>query len=237
MNEIERFCPSLEPLLLIGDADARKDIVKNGIKKSGWDVIVTSYEMILREKAALNKIAWHFIVVDEAHRLKSESTRLSTVLRKYQSKNRLLLTGTPLQNNLHELWSLLNFLMPNIFGDSGEFDAWFDINKCLDEDADIVQRLHAVLKPFLLRRVKAEVEKSLLPKKEIKIMVGLSKMQREWYKKVLMDNIEFIDPAGECRKVALRNVLIHLRKVCNHPYLFPGAEPGPPYTTEEVRME
>lgn len=234
ITEIKRFCPSLIPILLIGDATTRKDILKNQILTTKWDIIVTSYEMILKEKSIFNKYFWNYIIVDEAHRLKNENNVLSKYLRIFKSKHRLLLTGTPLQNNLHELWALLNFLMPNLFNDSQDFDDWFDTNKCLGEDQNVVQRLHAILKPFVLRRVKADVEKSLLPKKEVKILVGLSKMQREWYKNVLLKNIEVINAHGIPNRVVLQNILMQLRKCANHPYLMPGAEPGPPYTTDEV---
>merc|ERR1712141_890555 len=108
----------------------------------------------------------------------------------------------------------------------------FDTNKCLGDEG-LVKRLHGVLKPFLLRRLKADVEKSLLPKKEMNIYVGLSKMQREWYQKILMKDIDIVNGAGKTEKMRLQNILMQLRKCCNHPYLFDGAEPGPPYTTDE----
>ena len=138
---------------------------------------------------------------------------------------RLLLTGTPLQNNLHELWSLLNFLLPEVFASSDDFDEWFNTNSCLGDDS-LVKRLHGVLKPFLLRRLKSDVEKSLLPKKEVSIFVGLSKMQREWYTKILMKDIDIVNGAGKVEKMRLQNILMQLRKCVNHPYLFDGAEPG-----------
>merc|ERR1712141_12846 len=108
----------------------------------------------------------------------------------------------------------------------------FDTNKCLGDEG-LVKRLHGVLKPFLLRRLKADVEKSLLPKKEMNIYVGLSKMQREWYQKILMKDIDIVNGAGKTEKMRLQNILMQLRKCTNHPYLFDGAEPGPPYTTDE----
>uniref|UniRef100_A0A673LLP0 SWI/SNF-related matrix-associated actin-dependent regulator of chromatin subfamily A member 5-like n=1 Tax=Sinocyclocheilus rhinocerous TaxID=307959 RepID=A0A673LLP0_9TELE len=112
-----------------------------------------------------------------------------------------------------------------------DFDSWFDTNNCLG-DQKLVERLHAVLRPFLLRRIKAEVEKSLPPKKEVKIYLGLSKMQREWYTRILMKDIDILNSAGKMDKMRLLNILMQLRKCCNHPYLFDGAEPGPPYTTD-----
>ena len=143
-----------------------------------WDVCITSYEMVIREKSVLKKFNWRYIVIDEAHRIKNEKSKLSEIIREFKSSNRLLLTGTPLQNNLHELWALLNFLLPDVFNNADDFDAWFNANSCF-EDKDLVTRLHEVLRPFLLRRIKLDVEKSLLPKKETKIFMGFSKMQRE----------------------------------------------------------
>ncbi|XP_041502664.1 probable global transcription activator SNF2L1 [Microtus oregoni] len=157
---------------------------------------------------------------------------LSEIVREFKSTNRLLLTGTPLQNNLHELWALLNFLLPDVFNSADDFDSGFDTKNCLG-DQKLVERLHAVLKPFLLRRIKTDVEKSLPPKKEIKIYLGLSKMQREWYTKILMKDIDILNSSGKMDKMRLLNILMQLRKCCNHPYLSDGAEPGPPYTTDE----
>ena len=133
------------------------------------------------------------MVIDEAHRIKNENSMLSEIVRQFSTRNRLLLTGTPLQNNLHELWALLNFLLPEVFDSSEDFDAWFSDEECLGQDNDIVHKLHIILKPFLLRRLKAEVEKTLPAKKELKLYVGLSKMQREWYKAVLLKvNCSFV---------------------------------------------
>lgn len=155
------------------------------------------------------------------------------MIRLFNSRNRLLITGTPLQNNLHELWALLNFLLPDVFGDSEAFDQWFS-GQGADQDT-VVQQLHRVLRPFLLRRVKSDVEKSLLPKKEINLYIGMSEMQVKWYQKILEKDIDAVNGAGGKResKTRLLNIVMQLRKCCNHPYLFEGAEPGPPYTTDE----
>ena len=187
---------------------------------------------MFREKSVFKKFNWQYMVIDEAHRIKNEESKLSIVIREIKTKNRLLITGTPLQNNLHELWALLNFLLPELFNSSDDFDEWFNTNT-VEGDETLVQRLHGVLKPFLLRRLKSEVEKSLLPKKEVKIFFGLTKMQREWYTKILMKDIDIVNGAGKQEKMRLQNILMQLRKCTNHPYLFDGAEPGPPYTTDE----
>jgi len=232
MNEFKRWCPTLRAVCLIGDQETRNAFIRDVMMPGGWDVVVTSYEMVLREKAVFKKFNWKYMVIDEAHRIKNEESKLSLAIRELKTTNRLLLTGTPLQNNLHELWALLNFLLPDVFYSSEDFDEWFNTNSCLGDD-NLVKRLHGVLKPFLLRRLKADVEKSLLPKKEIKIFMGLSKMQREWYTKILMKDIDIVNGAGKMEKMRLQNILMQLRKCANHPYLFDGAEPGPPYTTDE----
>lgn len=232
VNEVQRWCPSLKPFCLIGEKAKREELIQTVLLRGKWNVCVTSYEMCDKAKVYLQRIKWSFIVVDEAQKIKNEKTILAKILRQLSSTNRLMLTGTPLQNNLHELWALLNFLLPDVFNNSDDFDTWFDTNKCLG-DMTLVERLHAVLKPFLLRRVKAEVEKGLLPKKEVKVFVGLSKMQQEWYRKVLLKNVDLVNGAGDVRKMRLENLLMHLRKVTSHPYLFPGAEEGPPFTTDQ----
>ncbi|KAH9422040.1 SWI/SNF- matrix-associated actin-dependent regulator of chromatin sub A member 5 [Dermatophagoides pteronyssinus] len=233
MNEIRKWCPSLKPVCLIGNQDARNEIIRDILMgpPNSFDVLVTSYEMVIREKGVLKKFNWRYIVIDEAHRIKNEKSKLSEIIREFKSTNRLLLTGTPLQNNLHELWALLNFLLPDVFNSSDDFDSWFNTNSCLG-DKSLVDRLHCVLRPFLLRRLKSEVEKKLPAKVETKIYVGLSRMQREWYTRILMKDIDVVNNAGKSDKLRLLNILMQLRKCANHPYLFDGAEPGPPYTTD-----
>ena len=236
MNEFKKWCPTLRAVCLIGDQETRNAFIRDVMMPGGWDVVVTSYEMILREKSVFKKFNWKYMVIDEAHRIKNEESKLSVVIREIKTQNRLLLTGTPLQNNLHELWALLNFLLPEVFSSSDDFDEWFNTNSCLGDDS-LVARLHGVLKPFLLRRLKIDVEKSLLPKKEVKIFIGLSKMQRDWYTKILMKDIDIVNGAGKMEKMRLQNILMQLRKCTNHPYLFDGAEPGPPYTTDVHLVE
>ncbi|EDU41704.1 ISWI chromatin-remodeling complex ATPase ISW2 [Pyrenophora tritici-repentis Pt-1C-BFP] len=232
-REFAKWCPEVNVLVLQGNKDDRADLIKERLVPDSFDVCITSYEMILREKSHLKKFAWEYIIIDEAHRIKNESSSLAQMVRAFNSRSRLLITGTPLQNNLHELWALLNFLLPDVFGDSAAFDDWFSQQNA-DSDA-IVKQLHKVLRPFLLRRVKADVEKSLLPKKEINLYVGMSDMQVQWYKKILEKDIDAVNGGAGNKesKTRLLNIVMQLRKCCNHPYLFEGAEPGPPYTTDE----
>jgi SWI/SNF-related matrix-associated actin-dependent regulator of chromatin subfamily A member 5 len=232
-REFAKWTPEVNVLVLQGAKEERHALINERLIDEKFDVCITSYEMILREKAHLKKFAWEYIIIDEAHRIKNEESSLAQVIRLFESRNRLLITGTPLQNNLHELWALLNFLLPDVFGDSEAFDQWFS-GQGEDQDT-VVQQLHRVLRPFLLRRVKSDVEKSLLPKKEVNLYIGMSEMQVRWYQKILEKDIDAVNGAGGKResKTRLLNIVMQLRKCCNHPYLFEGAEPGPPYTTDE----
>ncbi len=232
-REFSKWTPEVDVLVLQGAKEERHQLINDRLIDEKFDVCVTSYEMILREKAHLKKFAWEYIIIDEAHRIKNEESSLAQIIRLFTSRNRLLITGTPLQNNLHELWALLNFLLPDVFGDSEAFDQWFS-GQNADQDT-VVQQLHKVLRPFLLRRVKSDVEKSLLPKKEVNLYIGMSDMQVKWYKKILEKDIDAVNGAAGKResKTRLLNIVMQLRKCCNHPYLFEGAEPGPPYTTDE----
>ncbi|KAI8566099.1 hypothetical protein RHMOL_Rhmol02G0013200 [Rhododendron molle] len=228
MNEIKRFCPILRAIKFLGNPDERKHVRENLLVAGKFDVCVTSFEMAIKEKSALRQFSWRYIIIDEAHRIKNENSLLSKTMRLFKTNYRLLITGTPLQNNLHELWSLLNFLLPEIFSSAETFDEWFQISGENDQQ-EVVQQLHKVLRPFLLRRLKSDVEKGLPPKKETILKVGMSQMQKQYYKALLQKDLEVVNAGGERKR--LLNIAMQLRKCCNHPYLFQGAEPGPPYTT------
>ncbi|KAH7676773.1 Calcium/calmodulin-dependent protein kinase protein [Dioscorea alata] len=228
MKEIRRFCPILRAVKFLGNPDERKHIREELLVAGKFDVCVTSFEMAIKEKNALRRFSWRYVIIDEAHRIKNENSLLSKTMRLYNTNYRLLITGTPLQNNLHELWSLLNFLLPEIFSSSETFDEWFQISGENDQQ-EVVQQLHKVLRPFLLRRLKSDVEKGLPPKKETILKVGMSQMQKHYYRALLQKDLDVINAGGERKR--LLNIAMQLRKCCNHPYLFQGAEPGPPYTT------
>ncbi|PWY99737.1 putative ISW2-ATPase component of a two subunit chromatin remodeling complex [Testicularia cyperi] len=233
-REFQRWVPGFNVVTLKGSKEEREQVIQDHLLPQNFDVLITTYEMCLREKSALKKLSWEYIVIDEAHRIKNVDSMLSQIVRAFNSRSRLLITGTPLQNNLMELWSLLNFLLPDVFSNSEDFESWFK-GKGEENQDQVVQQLHKVLRPFLLRRVKADVEKSLLPKKEINLFVGLTEMQRKWYKSILEKDIDAVNGGVGKKegKTRLLNIVMQLRKCCNHPYLFDGAEPGPPFTTDE----
>ncbi|RLV96235.1 ISWI chromatin-remodeling complex ATPase ISW1 [Spathaspora sp. JA1] len=234
-REFNRWIPDINVLVVQGDKDERADMIKNKVMSCEFDVIIASYEIVIREKSTFKKFDWEYIIIDEAHRIKNEESLLSHIIRMFHSKNRLLITGTPLQNNLRELWALLNFILPDVFADNDSFDEWFHQDQSAEEeDNKIISQLHKVLKPFLLRRIKLDVEKSLLPKQELNVYIKMSDMQRNWYQKILEKDIDAVNGANKKEsKTRLLNIVMQLRKCCNHPYLFEGAEPGPPYTTDE----
>ena len=169
-----------------------------------WDVLVTTYEVCNIERNALCKLPFCFIVIDEAHRIKNEHSQFSKTVRLLRARHRLLITGTPLQNNLHELWALLNFLMPDVFASATEFDTLFDLD--VDDAAAktrMIAQLHKVLRPFMLRRLKADVEKGLPPKTETILFTPLTAAQRDVYKNILMRDIDVVQVRGPALSLSL----------------------------------
>ncbi|KAK1870431.1 hypothetical protein I4F81_012890 [Pyropia yezoensis] len=186
-----------------------------------WHVLITTYETVLQEATRLRRIKWNAIVVDEAHRLKNRSSRLVDELKSFSSDHRVLLTGTPLQNNMLEVWALLNFVDPETFSSEDDFAAQFG-----DMDAAAVNSVKEVLRPYLLRRKKEDVEKSIPPKEETIVMVELTRVQKKWYRALLEKNFSFLDVGARQANIGnLRNIVMELRKCCNHPFLIQGVEP------------
>ena len=220
-REFERFAPSINVIKFHGNKDERSEMKLN---IGEFDVFLTSYEMAMKEKSMLNKYKWQYIIIDEAHRLKNENSILSQIVRMFSSEIRLLLTGTPLQNNLHELWALLNFLVPDIFSDSAQFDEMFSSAEANDNVSNnVLQQLHKILRPFMLRRLKSQVATDLPPKKEVLVFVGMSELQHRVYKGVLLRDIDAVQGNVKERS-RLMNIVMQLRKAANHPYLFEGVE-------------
>ena len=237
-REFETWAPDFYVVTYIGDKDSRavirehelsfeENAVRGGAKASRvkkdcpikFHVLLTSYELNCIDAATLSSIEWQILVVDEAHRLKNNQSKFFRVLNSYKLNHKLLLTGTPLQNNLEELFHLLNFLSPSNFNDLQGF---------LNEFADIakeeqVQKLHDMLGPHLLRRLKVDVLKGMPTKSEFIIRVDLAPMQKKFYKFILTRNFEALNTKGGGQQVSLINIMMDLKKCCNHPYLFPVA--------------
>lgn len=229
--EFEKWAPSITKIVYKGPPQTRKNLAQT-LKNTKWNVCLTTYEYILKDRLILNKFHWQYIIIDEGHRMKNSRSKFASTLgQQYVSEHRLLLTGTPLQNNLAELWSLLNFLLPKVFNSSDEFEKWFSLavvkyssekeaQLTEEEQLLIINRLHQVLRPFLLRRVKKEVESEIPNKVEHVIKVELSYWQKLVYEQIKDNGSLVRDPQGKIQTKALMNLMMQLRKICNHPYLF-----------------
>nr|XP_043634422.1 ATP-dependent DNA helicase DDM1 [Erigeron canadensis] len=233
-NEISRFVPSMNAVIYHGSKSERDEIRRKHMPKTvgpKFPIVITSYEIAMYDaKKFLRHYNWKYLVVDEGHRLKNSKCKLLRELKWMHVENKLLLTGTPLQNNLAELWSLLNFILPDIFSSHEEFESWFDFSgKSNSEEAEegrkaqVVAKLHAILRPFLLRRMKEDVELMLPRKKEIILYATLTDHQKNYQEhlvnKSLEDHLREKLDTGRGTKGRLHNLMIQLRKNCNHPDL------------------
>ena len=185
-----------------------------------FHVLITTYECIITDIMDLKDISWRACVIDEAHRLKNQKCKLLEGLRLLEIEARLLLSGTPLQNNINELFSLLSFLEPSQFNSLTEFTR--DFGDMQNEDQ--VVKLQALLKPLMLRRMKEDVEKSLKPKEETIVEVELTNIQKKYYRGILERNFTFLKSSTNSNVPNLMNTMMELRKCCIHPYLLNGAE-------------
>ena len=235
--EFGRWCPDAKVIIYKGAPDTRRELFETemGGKADASDppfhVLLTTYELVMKDRIRLKKWRYSYIIIDEGHRMKNAASKLSATLLQYESAHRILLTGTPLQNSLSELWSLLNFLLPKIFASADTFEAWFsaplaaagggseDASLTEEETLLVINRLHQVLRPFLLRRLKTEVESQLPGKAEYVLKCELSAMQKLMYRQIQGQGLCTVSTGGQLRVSGLNNVEMQLRKVCNHPYL------------------
>ncbi|KAJ7102506.1 SNF2-family ATP dependent chromatin remodeling factor snf21 [Mycena belliarum] len=237
-GEFAKWAPGVKVVAYKGNP-AQRRALQGDLRVGHFQVLLTTYEYIIKDRPILCKIKWLHMIIDEGHRMKNTQSKLTVTLTTYyHSRYRLLLSGTPLQNNLTELWSLLNFVLPRIFNSVKSFDEWFNTPFAnsgtgdkieLDEEEAllIIRRLHKVLRPFLLRRLKKDVESELPDKVEKVIKVRMSALQSQMYKqmkkhKMIADgNAKNGKPGGV---KGLSNELMQLRKICQHPFLFESVE-------------
>ncbi|XP_063817630.1 lymphoid-specific helicase [Pseudophryne corroboree] len=304
MSEFKRFSPEIPVILYHGDQRERRQLAQKIHKRAGdlqiYPVVITSFEIAMRDRPVLQHRSWKYMILDEGHRIKNMNCRLVRELKQFKSDNKLLLTGTPLQNNLAELWSLLHFLLPDVFDDLKSFESWFDIAGISQNAEDIVANereqnilhmLHQILTPFLLRRLKSDVTLEVPPKREVVVYAPLTNKQETFYtaivnrtiqqmlkqdkspdlivcsngrgkrksRKVVNYNEQVEDTPDEIEKLInamlqqqevkqerpkvedvlpvdaeinlkMSNVMMLLRKCCNHPYLI--EYPLDPFTQE-----
>ncbi|KAI1138486.1 hypothetical protein F5Y05DRAFT_41214 [Hypoxylon sp. FL0543] len=248
-QEIAKFVPEFKVLPYWGTANDRKVLRKfwdrkhNTYRKDApFHVLVTSYQLVVSDVAYFQKMRWQYMILDEAQAIKSSQSSRWKCLLGFHCRNRLLLTGTPIQNNMQELWALLHFIMPSLFDSHDEFSEWFskDIeshaqsNTTLNEDQ--LRRLHLILKPFMLRRVKKHVQKELGDKIELDVFCELTYRQRAYYRNLrnqisIMDLIEKATLGDDQDSGTLMNLVMQFRKVCNHPDLFERADTTSPFFT------
>lgn len=238
--EFEKWAPAVNVIVYKGSPQQRKDL-QYDVRTGNFQVMLTTYEYIIRERPLLSRFNYSHMIIDEGHRMKNTQSKLSQTLKQfYRTKNRLILTGTPLQNNLPELWALLNFVLPKIFSSEKSFDEWFNtpfantgsqekIELTEEESLLVIRRLHKVLRPFLLRRLKKDVEKDLPDKVEKVLKCNLSGLQYILYQQMLKHNALFVgsQTTGTNNKSGIKglnNKIMQLRKICNHPFVFDEVE-------------
>uniref|UniRef100_A0A671RHZ2 Chromodomain-helicase-DNA-binding protein 1-like n=1 Tax=Sinocyclocheilus anshuiensis TaxID=1608454 RepID=A0A671RHZ2_9TELE len=232
-REIQLWAPQINVVVYLGDISSRNMIrthewMHPQTKRLKFNILLTTYEILLKDKSFLGNVSWAFIGVDEAHRLKNDDSLLYKTMIEFKSNHRLLITGTPLQNSLKELWSLLHFIMPE------KFHSWelFEEEHGKGRDSGYTS-LHKELEPFLLRRVKKDVEKSLPAKVEQILRVEMSAVQKQYYKWILTRNYKALSKGTKGSKSGFLNVMMELKKCCNHCYLIKSPEDNEFYNRQE----
>ncbi|ODV91452.1 hypothetical protein CANCADRAFT_19857, partial [Tortispora caseinolytica NRRL Y-17796] len=245
-QEISRFIPDFRVLPYWGNTKDRKILRKFWDRKrltydknSDFHVLVTSYQLVVADAQYFQRVKWQYMILDEAQAIKSSSSARWKSLLGFHCRNRLLLTGTPIQNSMQELWALLHFIMPTLFDSHDEFSDWFsrDIESHAQSNTQLneqqLRRLHMILKPFMLRRVKKNVQSELGDKIEIDVYCNLTHRQRAMYD-LLKRQVSVVDllrkavSGGDDGSQTLMNLVMQFRKVCNHPDLFERSDTKSP---------
>lgn len=223
-DTFDLWTPDINYVVYSGKQEARnviKDyelLVDGNIRRPKFHVLLTTYEYVLHDAAFLSQMKWQFLAVDEAHRLKNRESQLYDKLKEFKAPSRLLITGTPVQNNLGELSALFDFLMPGIVN----IDETMDLGS--EAASAKIAELTEAIKPYMLRRTKQKVEKDLPPKSEKIIRVELSDIQLEYYRNILTKNYSALNQGAKGQKQSLLNIMMELKKASNHPFMFPNAE-------------
>lgn len=218
-REFQIWAPNMNVVTYLGDVSSREILRQyewcfDNSNRLKFNAILTTYEILLKDKTFLGCISWAALLVDEAHRLKNDDSLLYKALKEFDTNHRLLITGTPLQNSLKELWALLHFIMPN------KFESWEDFERYYGSTTEKgYTRLHKALEPYILRRVKKDVEKSLPAKVEQILRVEMTSIQRQYYKWILTKNFNALRKGVKGSVSTFLNIVIELKKCCNHALL------------------
>jgi len=227
--EIKKWFPAFKVMVYYGSQKERKLKRVGWTKQNAFHICITSYKLVIQDHSSFRRFKWQYFILDEAQHIKNFKSQRWQLLLNFTSVGRLLLTGTPLQNNLMELWSLMHFLMPHVFESHRDFKEWFSnpmagmVEGNSEYNDSLIKRLHKVLRPFILRRLKNEVEKQLPKKYEHLVKCPLSKRQRFLYDD-FMSRAKTRETLSSGNLLSVINILMQLRKCCNHPNLF---EPRP----------
>jgi superfamily II DNA or RNA helicase len=251
LAEFSLWAPHLNVVEYHGGAKARAIIRQHEWHATGlskptkaykFNVLLTTYEMVLADSSYLRNVPWEVLIVDEGHRLKNSSSKLFSLLNTFSFQHRVLLTGTPLQNNIGEMYNLLNFLQPTSFPSLPAFEEKFNDLSTTEK----VEELKKLVAPHMLRRLKKDAMQNIPPKTERVVPVELSSIQAEYYRAMLTKNYQVLrnigrgaGGSGGVQQQSLLNIVMQLRKVCNHPYLIAGTEPesGTPEFLHEMRIK
>jgi len=253
--EFKTWLPQLKVVFFVGEKTVRHKLYQDEVLGGRFNCLVTTYDFAMRDRSKLQRIKWKYIIIDEAQRLKDSESKLSQAVIRFNTQRRLLLTGTPLQNELGELWALLNLLMPDVFNSGKDFAEWFGSSKAKpgEEEDDwianekkviVISRLHQILEPFMLRRLVENVEGRLPPKVITPLRCPFSAYQSLSYDWLKYSSTLKLDPScsealphnkrPQRYHLALQNKCMELRKMCNHPALCYTPERGGAFPAEQL---